>query len=330
MPDIVTDSPIAERIVDQAVAWYVRAASGGLAPEEHAALANWRRADPMHEQAWQRLGTMQSLMQDGVQSMGAAPVRNMLSRAAMVERRRRVLKLLLLSAGGGLAAYGVHEHEAMRTQLAGWSADVRTGKGEWQDITLPDGSRLQLNTATAVNLAYDGHMRRIELLYGEIMVTTASHAQGGAFVVTTREGELRPVGTRYVVRREAGVVQLAVLQGQVDIEGQAGVMRVLAGEQTRFTRTRLEAVRPLNETSQTWAEGRLTAAGMRLADFVAELSRYRTGHLACAETVSDLLVTGAWSLQGPNPTERILASLEQHLPVRISRLTRYWVILEAA
>jgi transmembrane sensor len=69
----------------------------------------------------------------------------------------------------------------------------------------------------------------------------------------------------------------------------------------------------------------LVAAHMRLADFLAELSRYRRGRLNCDPKVADLLISGSYPL---NDSERILDMLEVSLPVKVQRFTRYWVTVE--
>ena len=60
---------------------------------------------------------------------------------------------------------------------------------------------------------------------------------------------------------------------------------------------------------------------------MAELGRYRTGHLACDSAVASLRVSGAFPVAD---TEQALAVLARSLPVRVRRLTRYWVTVGAA
>lgn len=69
----------------------------------------------------------------------------------------------------------------------------------------------------------------------------------------------------------------------------------------------------------------LVASQMRLADFLAELGRYRHGQLGCSEQVADLRISGSYPL---DDSERILQMLEVALPVRVRRFTRYWVTVE--
>ncbi|MDP0978008.1 FecR family protein, partial [Klebsiella pneumoniae] len=54
-----------------------------------------------------------------------------------------------------------------------WTADQHTAIGEQRHLTLPDGTRLLINTDSSLNIAFSEHVRRIELLQGEVMITTA-------------------------------------------------------------------------------------------------------------------------------------------------------------
>jgi transmembrane sensor len=82
----------------------------------------------------------------------------------------------------------------------------------------------------------------------------------------------------------------------------------------------------LDAGSGAWADGMLVAAHMRLADFLAELGRYRRGQLNCDPKVADLLISGTYPV---DDSERVLDLLAVSLPVRIKRFTRYWVTVEA-
>src|SRR5690606_13701509 len=104
---------------------------------------------------------------------------------------------------------------------------------------------------------------------------------------------------------------------------------VLAAQQAYFTRDYIAPPGALDEASQAWIDGIFVAEGTRLVDFLAELNRYRHGKLSCTAEVANLQITGAWPLDGPDATERILDSLERRLPVRVKRYTRLWVKVAA-
>jgi transmembrane sensor len=190
-----------------------------------------------------------------------------------------------------------------------------------------------LNTATRVEIAFGAERRRIDLRNGEIMLATARDPLQRPFVVDTADGTLTPIGTRFTVRSgdfaEDGT-RVAVLDGAVEVrtrDNASTPLVVRAGEQRMFTHSAIQAVAALADNAVSWTQGSLGAERTRLADFLAELGRYRRGHLGCDPDVADLRLTGAFPL---DDTDRILAALEDALPVKVRYLTRYWVTLTRA
>ena len=145
--------------------------------------------------------------------------------------------------------------------------------------------------------------------------------------VATHEGLLQALGTRFTVRQGAGRTQVAVLQGAVRIApGDGSATQVLtAGQRTRFDVRQIEAPVPVDAAGTAWTRGMLLADGMRLADLVAELARYRPGLLHCDPVVAGLRVSGAFPV---TDTDRVLSMLVSTYPVdAATRLGGHWVTL---
>ena len=237
-------------------------------------------------------------------------------------RRRALGHLLWAGAAGTLLWSGRHELGHLAKP-----ADLRTAAGERRDVTLADGTLLRLNTATIVDVRYDAVVRRILLREGEIEVVTSPDPSGRALWVETRDARLVPVGTRFSVLQLPDFNWLYVREGAVDLHLGATdrPVRVTAGKQARFAPDRAILQEPLDESLQAWTEGMLVAADRRLDDLLAEVARHRAGLLQWDSEVADLRITGTWPLEGAQPTDAVLASLERRLPVRLQTLTRYWV-----
>lgn len=312
--------PISAAVRQQAIAWYSLTQSGDISAEEVRQLELWRQADSEHERAWQRMVGLPELIRGN-----AAVLRDPLARTTLQQTRyvsgdrRQVLKLL---AGASLlGAIGWQSRESQ--WLQGSLADLNTATGERRREVLADGTQLWMNTATAVDIVYTASERRIFLRYGEINVLTGQDPAGRPLVVQTRDAELRPLGTRFTVRRDedGGGTLLSVSSGRVAASLGSGSARVVESGQ----RARLEAdivVSPSVAEDDAWLDGFVTAQAMRLGDLVNQLARYRPGILRCDPRVADLRVTGSYPL---DDNERILTLLESSLPVSIQRRTRYWV-----
>lgn len=309
------------KVIRQAADWWTRLREDASAAERDR-FERWRRAAPAHELAWQRLGALARDVAAGVAQAGPSVASRTLRQAPLIQSRRTAIRLMVAAVGMGLGAWALSEREAVRAL----SADLRTGTGERRSVTLPDGTQVELNAGTAVDLRYTVSHRELVLLQGEILISTAPDANGRPFSVRTRGGVLTPVGTRFLVRDlEAGRMRVAVLAGAVDVRGlapDAAPRRVPAGEQAEFTAGGGFVAAALEPAVSAWLDGMLIADEMPLSAFLIELGRYRPGLLHCAGAAAGLRVVGAFPLAD---TDMVLAMLEEILPVRVRRYTRYWV-----
>ncbi|HRL20365.1 MAG TPA: FecR domain-containing protein [Alcaligenes sp.] len=322
-------TPQDSRIETQALQWQVALWSGEVQEHELQAFRDWLQADPEHQAAWERVERFGRQMQAAPQDVAAHVLRAGLSPQA-VQRRRSILRGLLLVAGGGLTAYGV----GRTPHWAHWNADYRTGRGQRAEWTLPDGTQLALNTDSALDVQYDMAERRLVLLAGEVLVTTSPDTQSRArpLVVHTAQGTVQALGTRFLVRQYPDGalprVSVQVYDGAVQLQaGHSGRrLRLDAGQQAFFNQIEFDGLAAADVQALAWQRGLLVAERWRLADFLRELARYRSGVLRCDPAVADLIVSGVYPLRD---TDAILQSLAQALPVRISRVTPYWVTVSA-
>jgi transmembrane sensor len=310
--------PLDFATLEAAARWYVDLR--GEVPDEAVREAHrrWLERDPRHVQAWERLGRLQDKL--GQLSPGVARPTLASARA----KRRDVLKvlsILLMAGGAGTLAWNT-------TALPTLMADQRTGTGERRRVRLDDGSQLQLNTATAVDIRYSDTLREVRLLQGEIQIETARDALARPFVVHTAEGSIRALGTRFVVRHDAEQTLVSVQEHAVEVrcaDLPGAALRVDAGQQLSFHRDALGSVQRAVPQSDAWTRDMLVVNDWRLGDFVRELQRYRPGHLGCDPAVAALRISGAFHLAS---TDTVLDNLTSTLPVRIRRFSRFWASVE--
>lgn len=321
--------PISAAVADQAVEWLTLLMSGSTSVQDQQAWQAWRAASPEHERAWRHIEAMTGRLK----ALPAKSVYQTLSpyaRQPAQASRRTLLRSLFwggLLAGSGLLA---SRTSTWQTQLA----EHRTGTGEQRSVMLSDGTRLTLNTATALDLQFDAHTRLLHLHAGEIMIVTAA-AQGVQPVdsrpleVQTAQGRIRAMGTRFCVRQDDGHTQVSVQESAVQVRPTRSerVQVLLAGQRTGFSSTQIDPLRPLNEADMAWTRGQIIADDMPLGEFIAELDRYRPGVLRCDPQVAGLRLSGVFPL---HDSERILATLPSVLPVQVRTRSRYWVLIEKA
>jgi len=308
-------------VLEEAAGWLVRFQSETLSAADRAAFERWRGRSAAHAAAWARVEDMLRSFGQVPPELGARTLRQ-LDRPGRRQALRGVAGLLLLGPAAWLAWRELPWHE--------WSADARTATGEQRRMQLADGTRLLLNTATAVDIQYTAEQRVIWLRAGEILLTTGKDPAPvhRPFIVRTAQGSVQALGTRFMVRDERDGIRVAVFEGAVAIRPAASdAQRVLrAGQQTVFDAERIEPESAADAALVSWEDGMLAARNWRLADLVAELARYRRGFLRCDPAVAELRVSGAFPL---NDTDAGLRLLEKTLPVRIQRMTPYWVTVAA-
>lgn len=309
----------------EAADWYALLQSGRVGTDERLRLQRWLEARLEHRQAWSRVEAIGRQFELPAEWRGAVDAT--LSRAVPLQPdRRRAMKLLMLG-GGGAGLWVMSRLPIVDSLIAGLGADQRTAIGETRGLRLDDGTQLWLNTDTAVNTDYDSVLRRLQLRRGEILIETAFDTQvpKRSFVVDSAQGRLHALGTRFVVRQLDAATQLTVFEGRVEVrprDAAAATRVVNAGEQLSFTRTAIGASEPAQLARQAWSRNILLAEDVPLGEFVAELARYRRGHLACDPAIADLRVVGGFPLDEP---DRVLALLQAALPVRIEAPLPWWV-----
>lgn len=308
------------KTLEAAATWYVQLNDGDADTARTQAWQAWLAASPAHAEAWARVEKLQRQWstvprQAALAGLGAAQA-----------QRREVLKVLglLLAVGGG--TWLASEQVPYRALLA----QQRTGSGERRSLRLDDGSQLELNVDTALDVRFDAQVRAIQLYRGEILINTARDAARRPFIVHTDNGSVRALGTQFNVRQTAQQTQVGVLQSAVEIRPQRHpdqVLRLDAGQQAGFDRDVIGRTQTLPADSAAWVQGMLSVNDWRLGDFIAELGRYRPGLLRCAPSIQGMRISGSFAI---DDTDIALANLPKSLPVKVRYLSRYWVSVEPA
>ncbi|MFO2466079.1 FecR domain-containing protein [Pseudomonas sp. 15FMM2] len=311
------EAPIAPAIVEQASEWLMLQWGGELDGAQRQAFDRWQDAHPEHRRAWLRLQHLQ-------QTLGGVPADSARAvlRDAPDPQRRAALKLLGLMLLAGGSGYVVKGSQPWQSAFA----QYRTATGEIRHLTLSDGTRLDLNSDSAIDLLFSASERRIRLIRGEILLTSG-HDPSRPLIVETPAGDVQALGTQFTVRELDDGSRVDLYEGRVQVRPVHGLaVQMNAGESLWFSATQTSAMGALDANASSWAQNRLIAERQPLGSFVAQLSRYRPGLLRCDEAVAGLLLTGVFPL---SDTDAILAALERSLPVRVQAVTRYWVTIKA-
>lgn len=277
-----TRGRVDEAVVRQAIHWLVRLRSQPADDRLQRACAAWRAEHGEHERAWQQVSALNEELQGRFKALPGGVAYGTLDSSAQRLQRRQALKLLsLLVAGGAVAWVG---RDSLPWQRL--SADYSTATGERRSIELVDGTRLQLNTDSAVDVRYDAGQRLILLARGEIFLASGADTQSPThrpLRVRTAQGLFEALGTRFNVRLQDAATCLSVSEGSVRIDAfGARPLQAPVAEAGQSYRIAADGVRRLERPQMdavAWADGLIVTRDMRLADFLAEVARYRNGYL---------------------------------------------------
>ena len=258
---------------------------------------------------------------DGMRS--SVPVskgrRNWLAGLAAMAPRAALATVVLSAAGGGFLAWNRWQQQPL------YAGNFRTQRGQQQDVTLPDGSMLRLDTDTRIAVALYRERREVRLLGGQAVF----HVQGDQarpFEVLAGAVRVTVVGTRFSVRHTPDIpgadeIRVQVEEGRVRVTGGAGspVMELGAGQRIAADADgQLGLIGRVAEAGiAPWRDGRITFDNTPLAQVLAEFGRYgSTGLQVRDATVAALRVTGTFD---PQRLENFRRVLPRVLPVALRR-----------
>lgn len=305
------------RILAQAAEWYALFRSGQVRPIETAQWQAWLAEHPDHRIAWSRVEFQ-------IERFKLLPPKAALVAlsAPDLQRRRAIKKLVLLGAVGMSSWHFSHGRYWQQ-----WRSNYHVLQGEPQTISLSDGSTVILDSGSALNVEFSMNLRRLQLVAGEIYIETAKDNTGWQrpLVVDTQDGRVRALGTRFSVSQQADYSRVAVFADSVEIQPSypnTPKQRLHAGQEVRFVSNRIDSVQPIELSRPAWSQGVIVANNIPLSEFLLQLSRYRKGYVTCAAEIADMRIIGSFPLKD---TDKILASLETNLPVKITTPLPFWV-----
>jgi transmembrane sensor len=301
-------------ISEQAIDWMVALKAGTPDQALLQRLAHWLRQDPAHQRAWDRLqqhlgspfAALQALDQRAPGQ--AAEARQLL--LTPTHSRREVLGAL---AGMGVVVGALWS--GWRSDSAqNWLADLHTASGERRSFTLADGSRLSLNSASAVDLQFDASQRLLILRRGEMVIQVAPDPQRPLRVRTT-QGHVQALGTRFLVSQEQAATRVVVLEHSVRASLRDGRWQDVQQGQAALLRS--DGIQQLGGEQQqrsAWLYGRLEVLDEPLHAVIDALRPYQRGYIRLAPAVRGMRVQGVFPLDQP---QEALAALAEALPIKV-------------
>lgn len=288
-------------------------------------LARWRTQSPDHEAAaieaqrrWQVLGGMVAELRDRFDAPVEPPVQR---------QRRQALRTLTAMAGCAVLA---GSGGAWYWRQPVFRQAYATATAQLQAVELPDqatdGSRLDLNAQTELQVRLYRHQRVVTLVRGEVRFEVAPDADR-PFIVETRVGTVTVLGTAFTVQDRGGPVSIHVEHGHVRFQPEdtaAGTPQpaidLRAGQAVTLRHGLVGPVRSAQDTRQAsaWREGWLVFDNVRLDEALPAINAHRQQPIVAGDArVAALPLTGRFKAAD---STSLLQALPAILPVRPVRL----------
>lgn len=351
-------SPSAMTATDQAAAWFARHRAGPLSDEGAFEFAAWLKVDPAYTAAWKEYERLWSR----IESVRDEPKILALREAARIRTQRRQRwqrggRISAVLAATVLVCVGVWWSLQDATPPSGRPPPVAqspaggelapslvrsasTEIGERSVLILPDGSKVTLNTASAVRADYSGRERRVTLVRGQAFFDVAKDPTR-PFVVAAGSRQVIAVGTVFDVRLQDRQVRVTLIEGKVRVLAAAAPVgaantQVAAGSGVMLeagfalvaredAADRIERLDTARVTS--WRSGKLVFDGERLADVIAEMNRYSREKLEIADAaLNDRKVSGVFEATGGPAFAR---ALEAYGIARVAQQSAMTIVLDS-
>lgn len=300
-------------VTDAALDWLLQLQSAPADRPLRDRFDAWRRADARHGEAFVRLTKLWGMpeLDTATNELAKADDRIVVLRqpAPSVSRSASLLRWAGAIAATILLVAGIQQYPRLMIR---WQADHMTQTGEKETIDLPDGSRLTLNTASAVALDFENGKRTVSLLQGEAFFEVI-HDAAHPFTVAGHFSEVEVKGTRFSVKTDDGEDLVVLQQGAVQVTQLPERLEMAyldPGEAVTVTATSLATVQAIDtDSSLAWLEGRIVFSERPLASVIADLERYYPGRIIIADDrIGKVTVSGNYRLTDPEGTIRSLAA----------------------
>lgn len=207
-----------EVIEEMASEWFLERLEG-FGPGRPQAFAAWLAADPRHAEAFERMEQTHALLEklpfaadrldDG--SIEAEPLL-----IARPSRRRWLAGFGAVAAAAAIAVVAWVSWPAAPSVAGPAPTIYATAASGYERVALADGSTIELNAGTTVEVVVMPSERRLRLVEGEAHFNVARDPSR-PFTVAAGDYTVRALGTAFNIRLAPAAVEVLVTHGKVEV-----------------------------------------------------------------------------------------------------------------
>ncbi|RFT12462.1 DUF4880 domain-containing protein [Providencia rettgeri] len=261
-----SDSP--SEIENKAAMWVVKTTQRELTSQENEDFQSWLNASELHKSTYYRARQLWALTAN-------KPRQQTVDNQQGMNKKRRPRYI-----GLSIAAVVLVSVLSMSIWYFQYPqpVDYYAKTGEIQHITLPDGSRVDLDSGAQLQLAFSPQYRQVNLLRGRAYFTVVpkTDTEPRPFQVMAKNGITQALGTEFSVDNENSKVAVSVYQHSVKVSLFSGQEMVIpAGNFTQYQSDITPMTSMVNSHSTVWREGQIIFQQQTFPEVIAEINRYR-------------------------------------------------------
>jgi transmembrane sensor len=305
-----------DAITDAAAHWCMRLHAADCTDEERRAFEQWHAAHPLHAFEYEAMLEIWDVAEH-LPRPEPAPV------VLPVSQRFRPWRQYAVAAGVCALALPLAAYTGWNLGWLPNSYQHFAATDAVRQVTLSDGSQLELNLNTDLTFSNYKNERRVTLKKGEAFFTV-SHDLTHPFIVRAGEGQIRVTGTRFNVWLYEDQVRVNLIEGSVLVTSDATLpgdgLRLGPSMQARY---RHGDYMPqisqtyANDTALAWRSGKLVLDNLALNEALPLINRYLNNPLMLADTsTGSIRVGGVYNIK---ELHNLVNSLPKVLPVYLTR-----------
>lgn len=318
----------------EAAHWLVLLDEPELKTSDIAAFQAWLAADPAHKRAYEAV----SATADKIDAVlwtdsrgGHASHRRSRASHRKIRLAVRPIAIAALSAAAALALFVISPLSPLRDEAG---AVYATAPEQERLVRLSDGTTIEMAPGARLRASLEGDERRVRFEEGVALFNVA-HDASRPFVVTTRFGDIRVLGTSFVVRLGPDAAITTVLSGRVEarrellfspdnsVAASADQEIELAGGAPTVSVLERDAL----DRRLVWRERMVALDGQSLREAAAEVTRFSGVRFAFADTATAQVRLSGYV--AGDDVEAFLGLLENNVGVSADRRADGVIVLRS-
>ncbi len=310
-------------IIAEASAWFIEFRAGDVDGDARARFIEWLRRSPEHIHAYLEISGVWA-------ELPSSDPHGKLDIAALIARAREEADVIALSpnrpppaappsagtprvlrrhprlaAFAAAAAVLLTVGTVLLLRGGNFSGSYSTGIGEQRTVQLSDGSTVELNARSTIQVHLTERQRDLTLIEGQALFRVAKDKQR-PFVVRAGDAQVRAVGTEFDIYKKLAATVVTVVEGRVETyddansPGSAAII-LSAGEQlTVLPHIVTKPTRTDTAVATAWVQKRLIFEETPLSDVAEEFNRYNRRPLSIDDgELEKLKISGVYSSTDP-------------------------------